>query len=106
MKSCENTIRKLPILCAWIKEINRKSNNATVLLNDFSEDIKGTLSNSIIKDYWSSLMIGSVIFLQDVNKVFKFFTWSLLINYLIIYFKRHYTSSRSFSGSKFIYTRK
>lgn len=64
----KNSIRKLPILCVCIKEISRKANNATVILNDGSKDeISGTLSNSIVVSNWDHFMIGSVLILQDVN---------------------------------------
>ena len=69
MKSTEEGVRKLPILCVWIKEITRKATSATVLLTDFTSDIKGTIDSSFLKnkENFSYLMIGSVLFLKDVT---------------------------------------
>ena len=71
MKSSETGIRKVPIICVWIKQISRKSMGASVLLTDFTQEIKGTIMNSLVKckDYWSCLMVGSVLILKDVSYI-------------------------------------
>ena len=69
MRSDETGVRKLPILCVWIKEIIRKPTSATVVFTDFTTDIKGTILSSFLKNKvnFNYLMIGSVLFLKDVR---------------------------------------
>ncbi len=64
--SQDNTVRKLPLLCVCIKEIARRPNNASVVLSDGIEKVKGTISNNVIKDYWHTLTMNAVLLLEDV----------------------------------------
>lgn len=68
MRTTDEGVRKLPMLCVWVKEITRKPTSATVLLTDFTSDIKGTIMSSFLKnkENFNYLMIGSVLFLKDV----------------------------------------
>ena len=71
MRPTEAAVRKLPLVCVWIKEITRKASSATVLLTDFTSDIKGSIMSSFLKnkDNFRYLMIGSVMLLKDVSKI-------------------------------------
>ncbi|RNA29281.1 hypothetical protein BpHYR1_051640 [Brachionus plicatilis] len=68
LRICESGLRKLPLLCLWIKEISRndRNSNATVTLTDGVESIKGTISKLIASNNWELLHIGSVLLLQNV----------------------------------------
>ena len=68
VKGSDNVCRKLPILCVWVKEAirERNANNATLLLTDGNQQIKGTLSSDINKEYWKCFVAGTVLLLQEV----------------------------------------
>lgn len=73
MRSDDIGIRKLPMLCVWVKEITRKPTSATVALTDFTENIKGTIMNTFLKtkSNWDYLMVGSVLLIKDVINAYK-----------------------------------
>ncbi len=75
MRPTDIGIRKLPILCVWVKELTRKPTSATVVLTDFTENIKGTITNSFLKNKsnWDYLMVGSVLLIKDVNSLFTIY---------------------------------
>ncbi|CAF0974471.1 unnamed protein product [Brachionus calyciflorus] len=68
LRITENSLRKLPFLCVWIKEISRndRNSNATVTLTDGVDSIKGTISKQITSNNWELLHIGCVLVLQNV----------------------------------------
>lgn len=96
LRMAETGLRKLPILLLWIKEINRndRNSNATVILTDGLEQIKGTISKQITMNNWDQLSIGSVLLLQNVCLLRVNFTkngYHLNIskpNLLRLYFKK------------------
>ena len=67
MRTTEESVRKVPILCVCIKEIERKAHCATALLTDGTERVKATIANSLVAHYWHMFSVGSVIWLQDVR---------------------------------------
>ena len=81
----ENIFRKLPILCVWVKEAtrDRNGNNATLLLTDGNQQIKGTLSSDITKDYWQCFVTGTVLLLQDVIYLMNLFKTLLFLNCIL-----------------------
>lgn len=75
LRISEKGLKKLPLLCVWIKEINRndRNSNATVLLTDGIDEIKGTISKQITSNNWDQLAIGSVLLLQNVSKYSSYY---------------------------------
>jgi hypothetical protein len=65
----ENKIRKIPLLCVWVKKVTTNPHHTKLLLADFTEQINGTITKGFMKvpENANSLVYGSVLLLQDVS---------------------------------------
>ena len=69
----ENILRKLPILFVYVKEVTRLGDNATLVLSDGNESIKGTLASDIYKQNRAFFNPGTVLLLKDVIFLIEYF---------------------------------
>jgi hypothetical protein len=62
----QKTVKKLPILLVYIKEINLSTSGSHITLTDYEEEIRGTISKSILNEHKDLIRIGSVLLIQEV----------------------------------------